>query len=279
MGTRTHLDSPHPWLGSMPPPYSLYTSLQLATEGASKWHKFPGLPKWSLDFVPAGLPELWTAITPYCRVGSRQGLNRRDLSKAVSHSRIGCREGIDSRLLVVESQTASLTPGPSFAHNLGCRCPNGQCEDIFDIYVLRPFQWHQEHPNARCFAPCCRALNIWESRRTPNPQLFQVLGFTPHLAKLGLRQRESTLGVFGVSPIDFSTLCWRVIHFIELHHILDRCWLHFNLKGNISLAFILGVASPCSWSNNQVSFITKSIIAHIFVYIANLKFMPSLLSL
>jgi hypothetical protein len=31
---------------------------------------------------------------------------------------------------VVESQTASLTPGPSFAHNLGYRCPNDQCEAI-----------------------------------------------------------------------------------------------------------------------------------------------------
>jgi hypothetical protein len=30
--------------------------------------------------------------------------------------------------------------GPSFAHNLGCRCPNGQCEAIFDIYASRPFQ-------------------------------------------------------------------------------------------------------------------------------------------
>jgi hypothetical protein len=97
----------------------------------------------------------------------------------MSHSQIGHREGVDSRLLVVGSQTASLTPGPSFAHNLGCRCPNCQCEGIFDIYVSRPFQWHQEHPNARCFAPCCRALNIRESRRTPNPNSFQVLGFTP----------------------------------------------------------------------------------------------------
>jgi hypothetical protein len=177
-----------PDLGSKPPPYSLYTSLQLATEGASKWHKFPGLPKWSPDFVPARLPELWTAITPDCRVGSRRGVNRscsprRDLSNAVSHSRIGHREDIDSWLLVVGNQTASLTPGPSFAQNLGCRCPNCQCEGIFDIYVSRPFQRHQEHPNARCFSPCCRALNIRESRRTPNPQLFQVLGFTPTLGQ------------------------------------------------------------------------------------------------
>jgi len=39
-------------------------------------------------------------------------------------------------------------------------------------------------PNARCFGPCCRTLNIRESRRTPNPQLFQVLGFTPTLGQV-----------------------------------------------------------------------------------------------
>ncbi len=50
----------------------------------------------------------------------------RDLSIGVSHSRIGHRERVDSQLLVVGSQTASLT-GPSFAHNLGCRCPNREC--------------------------------------------------------------------------------------------------------------------------------------------------------
>jgi hypothetical protein len=141
-----------------------------------------------LEIVPTGLPELWTAITLDCRLGSRRGLNRscsprRDLSNAMSHAQIGCRERIDSRLLVVGSQTANLTPGPSFAHNLGCRCPNCQCEGIFDIYVSRPFQRHQEHPNARCFAPCCWALNIQESRRTPNPRFFQVLSFTPTLGQ------------------------------------------------------------------------------------------------
>jgi hypothetical protein len=132
------------------------------------------------------LPRLWEGITPLPDLGSRRGLNRscsprRYLSNGVSHSRIGHRELVDSRLLVVGSQTASLTPGPSFAHNLGCRCPNRQCEGIFDIYVSRPFKWHQEHLNARCFGPCCRALNIRESRRTPNPHFFQVLGFTPTL--------------------------------------------------------------------------------------------------
>jgi hypothetical protein len=144
------------------------------------------------EIVLAEFPELWAAITPDCRVG-RRGLNqscspRRDLSNAMSHSRIGHREEVDSRLLVVESQIASLTPGPSFAHNLGCRCPNDQCEAILDIYVSRPFQWHQEHPNARCFAPRCRVLNIRESWRTPNPHFSKCWASPPHLTKLGLRQ-------------------------------------------------------------------------------------------
>jgi len=151
------------------------------------------------EIVPAGLLELWTAITPDCGVGSRRGINqscspRWDLSNAMSHSRIGYREEVDSRLLVVGSQNVSLTPGPSFAHNLGDRCPNGQCEAIFDIYGSRPFQWHQEHLNARSFAPCCRALNIRESRRTPNPNSFQVLGFTPTLGRVRVATKTFAIG-------------------------------------------------------------------------------------
>jgi hypothetical protein len=88
--------------------------------------------------VPVGVPGLWELITPDFRVRSRRGLNqscspRRDIFNAVLHSRIGCREEVDSWLLVIGSQIVSLTPGPSFAHNLGCRCWNDQCEAIFDI--------------------------------------------------------------------------------------------------------------------------------------------------
>jgi hypothetical protein len=144
------------------------------------------------ECVPVGLPGLWTAITPRLDLGSRRGLNqscspRRELSNAVSHSRSARREQVNSRLLVVGSQTGSLTPGPSFAHNLGCRCPNDQCEAILDIYTLRPFQWHQEHLKARCFGPCCRAPNIRESQRTPTPDFSKCWASPPHLAKVGVR--------------------------------------------------------------------------------------------
>jgi hypothetical protein len=155
--------------------------------------QIPGTPEMESrscpEIVPGGVSGLWELITPDCEIGSRRGLNRtcsprRDLSNDVSHSQFGLREEVDSRLLVVGSQTATLTPGLSFAHNLGDRCPNAQCEGIFHIYASRPFQWHQEHPNARCFGSCCWALNIRESRRTPSPQLFQVLGFTLTLGQV-----------------------------------------------------------------------------------------------
>ncbi len=117
---------------------------------------------------------------------------------------------------MVGSQIASLTPDPSFAHNLPYKCPNLQCEGILDIYASRPFQWHQEHPNARCFDPCCRALNIRESWKTPNLQLFQVLGFTP------------TLGQSGVATITNFIHC---LIWLEIWLILVK---KINLKTHIS---------------------------------------------
>ncbi len=156
---------------------------------------FPGTPEMESrscpETVSVGVPGLWDFIAPRPDLGSGRGLNqscspRRELSNAVSHSQSARRERVDYRLLVVGSQTASLTPGPSFAHNLGWRCPNDQCEAIFDIYVSRPFQWHQERLNVRCFGSFYRALNIRESRRTPSSQLFQVLGFTPTLGQSGV---------------------------------------------------------------------------------------------
>jgi hypothetical protein len=96
---------------------------------------FPGTPKLEsrnpTKCPGSGLSGLWEVIDPCLDLESQRGFNRScspcwDLFNDVSHSRIEHRERVDSRLLVVGSQTASLTPGPSFAHNLGYRCPNGE---------------------------------------------------------------------------------------------------------------------------------------------------------
>jgi hypothetical protein len=86
-----------------------------------------------------GVPGLWTFIAPRPKLGLGRSLNQSCSSNAMSHSLRQRREEVDSQLLVVGSQTGNLTPGPSFAHNLGYKCPNGPCKAILGIYSSRPF--------------------------------------------------------------------------------------------------------------------------------------------
>ncbi len=111
----------------------------------------------------------------------------------MSHFTCTHRNRVDSRLLVVVSQTTSLTSGPSFHHNLCYKCPNGPCKAILDIYTSRPFQQYKERLNARCFDPCNRALSFWESRRTPKSH-FRECGWQLHtFFKVGLRQYTNAI--------------------------------------------------------------------------------------
>jgi hypothetical protein len=138
-----------------------------------------------------GFPGLWELIT----LGSDLGLgwslkqtssSSQEFSNGVLHSIYTHRDRVDSWLFVVGSQTGSLTPGPSFGHNLCCKCPNGSCEAIFDIYISRPFQWYKEHFKVRCFAFCCWALKLRESRRAPNSRFWECESH-PHIClKVGL---------------------------------------------------------------------------------------------
>jgi hypothetical protein len=182
--TLDSLDSPRPELrGSHHlPPYSILC--------VTPWEPHPndvfsqdsqgGVPKLSR----VGLSGLWELISLGSNLQLEWGLNQscsspRELSNALSFSFCRRQEEVDSRLLMVRSQTANLTPGPYFAHNLGCRCPNGSCEAILDIDTSRPFHWYKEHPNARCFDPYNQALNFRESRRTPSPHFWEC-EFHPH---------------------------------------------------------------------------------------------------
>ncbi len=137
-GNLDSLDSPRPGLGGSHhlPPYIILCS------SAQRLHPNDSFPRDSQSGVPklsrVGLPKLWQLISPSSDLRLEQGLKQscsfpRELSNAMSHSCCRRRGQVDSRLLVVGSQTANLTPDPSFAHNLGCRCPNGSCEAILDI--------------------------------------------------------------------------------------------------------------------------------------------------
>jgi hypothetical protein len=55
------------------------------------------------------------------------------------------------------------------------------------ICTSRPFHWYKEHLNTRCFDPWTRALNFWESPRTPTSH-FWGCEFHPHTyPKVGLQ--------------------------------------------------------------------------------------------
>jgi len=137
-------DSPWPGLeGSHHlPPYSILcvSPRRLHPNGSFSRDSQVGVPKLSR----VGVPGLWMVIAPRPELGSGRALNqscssRRELFNAMLHSLRRHWEEVDSRLLVVGSQTGSLTPDLSFAHNLGFRCPNGQCDAILDIYASRSF--------------------------------------------------------------------------------------------------------------------------------------------
>jgi hypothetical protein len=92
---------------------------------------------------------------------------------------------VDSRHLMVGSQTSNLTPDLSFDQDLCFKCPNGRCEPILDIYVLIPFQWYKKLFKPICFSPYNRAMKIRESIGTPTPNMgvhLRMWGFIPSLS-------------------------------------------------------------------------------------------------
>jgi hypothetical protein len=201
--TLDSLDSPRPGLGGSHhlPPYSILcvTPREPHPNGTFSRDSQGGVPKLSR----VELSGLWTLISPGFDLQLEWGLNQScsslwELSNAPSHSFYGRQEEVDSRLLMVGTQIASLTPDCSFAHNLGCRCPNGSCKTILDIYISRPFKWYKKHLKTRCFALCCRALKLRESRRTPSSHFWEC-EFHPHiLPKVGLRHWLLALPLFSV---------------------------------------------------------------------------------
>jgi hypothetical protein len=186
------LDSPRPGLGGSHhiPPYSILcvTPPHLHPNGFYSRDSQGAVPK----LFRFGLLGLWELVTPGSNLGLGWGLKQscsspQELSNGVSHFICTHRGRVDSRLFVVGSQTASLTTGPSFDHNLCCICPNGSCETIFDIYTSRPFQRCKEHLKARCFAFCCRALKLRESRRTSSSHFWECESHPHTCPKVGLR--------------------------------------------------------------------------------------------
>ncbi len=134
-----------------------------------------------LKFPNLGLMQLWKPIFFSTDLRLRWVLKQscspcRDLSNNMWHTT--CTQGNwdDSWLLVVGSQIVNSTPSPAFGHNLRFRCPNGSCETIWNIYVLRAFQWYKERLNPMSFYLCNCSLKIQKSTGILTPKVGAPLG-------------------------------------------------------------------------------------------------------
>jgi hypothetical protein len=130
-----------------------------------------GTPK----FAQLGLLQLWDPITSHTNLWMGWGLKQYyspcwDLSNGMSHTTCTLRKWGDSWLLMVGSQTANLTLGLSFDHNLCFRCPNGWCKPISSIYVSISLQWFKEILELMGFDSCNRTQKIRESIWDSNSQ-------------------------------------------------------------------------------------------------------------
>jgi len=190
------LDSPRPRFGGSHhlPPYIILcvTPPHPRPNDFLLWDSQGGVPKLSRF----GLPKICNIITIFSDLWSGWGLKLTynspwELSNDVSHSTCTHQGRVDSRLLMVGSQIANLTPGLSFAHNLCCKCPNGQCEAIFNIYTSVAFQCYEKHFKARCFDACNRALKFWEFQRTPKfPFLGTIFASSTTIFALKLKSKN-----------------------------------------------------------------------------------------
>jgi len=197
--TLDSLDSPRPGLGGSHhlPPYSILciTPREPHPNGTFSRDSQGGVPKLSrVEFL-----GLWTLISPGFDLRLEWGLNQScsspwELFDAPSHSFCRHREKVNSQLLVVGSQIASLTPNPSFAHNLGCKCPNGSCEAILDIYTSRTFHWYKKHPNARCFWPLQSSSEFSGVPEDSKSPLSGVWVSSSHLAQSGVATQDVVTG-------------------------------------------------------------------------------------
>jgi hypothetical protein len=100
-----------------------------------------------LKFFKLVLPQLWGPITLCANLRRMWDLKKScsshwELFNSMWHATWTQGNQGDSRLLVVGSQIANLTPDPSFGHNLCFEDPNGSCEPILNIYVPRAFPWY-----------------------------------------------------------------------------------------------------------------------------------------
>ncbi len=126
-----------------------------------------------------------------------------------------------------------------FNHNLCFKCPNGSCEPILDIYILRAFQWYKEFFNLMGLVPCNYSLKIQKSIETWTLKVgahLGVWGFIPSHSPT-LSRTWDVIPKLPSWPAPLQTFALVTSPKLRLWHtpLLSYNEAHQNLKGHIIL--------------------------------------------
>jgi hypothetical protein len=141
----------------------------------------PRFPSGSPEIPKLRLPRLWRPITLRANLWLRWGLKqscspRQEISNNMWHVTYTQINQDDSWLSMVRSQVNNLTLDFVFTITYILNTPNGSCEPILNIQVLRTFQWYKEFSNPMGFDLCNRSLKIQVSIKILTPKVEAHLG-------------------------------------------------------------------------------------------------------
>jgi hypothetical protein len=166
------------------------------------------------EFRQLGPLQHWGPITLRVDLWLQWGLKqscspRWELFNDMSHATYTRGDRVNSRLLVVGSQTVNLIFDLSFGHNLCFRCSNGS-KPILNIFVSISFQWYKEPFEPMGFTP---AIALWKFGSPLGFQLpkgeftWECEGSFPHTL-LHSREHKMWLPGFPLGPQPYKPLPW-----------------------------------------------------------------------
>ncbi len=259
----TRLTTARTW--GKPPPSPLQYTLWLSTKATSKWLFVLGVSK----LAKLGLLWLGSTITLRTNLRWRCGLKQsyrscRDLFNGMLYVLCSQVNRVDSQLFLVESQTGSLTPGPSFGHNLCFRCPNEQCETILDIYAPRDFQSYKKRHKPLSFDPSNCSLKFWQSlwdsnshQLSPTPTMGVHLGVWGFIPSHSLHSQEHVMWLPGLllGPQPCNSLALVASPRLGLRQLMLPCLPYDEATIRIYLKWWLEYKSPYMFENVRFNLI------------------------
>ncbi len=134
---------------------------------------------------------------------------------------------------MVRSQISTLTPDPSFGHNLCFNYSNGSCKSILNIYISRAFQWYKEIFNPMNFDPWNCSMKIRNSIGTPIPKMGVHFGVCELIPSNSLAFSTCTFSClcFSREPkVKVVTNSFMFISLLLLHLQIPSHVFHFKRK-------------------------------------------------